>query len=86
MRSIMNTDCNGGCMMPPDNTRHTETTETGVMPRIENEPALYREPPAPPLPEIVDDSTSQKTGEMPAILITSDESETHDEDTPKGSQ
>ncbi len=73
-------------MMPIDETRRRGSTETGVMPRIETEPSLYREPPTPPLPEIVDDSTSQKTGEMPAVLDTAEDSETLDEDTPKGSQ
>ena len=72
--------------MTPDNTRHHGTTETGIMPRIETEPTLYREPPTPPLPEIVDDSTSQKTGEMPVVLDTAEDSDTRDEDTPKGSQ
>ena len=71
--------------MSSDKTRRKQATETGVMPRILTEPALHREPPTPPLPEIVDDSTSEKTGEMPIVTVT-DENSTRDEDTPKGNQ
>ncbi len=73
-------------MMTCDKTRQQETTQTGVMPRIEIEPKLYRESPTPPLPEIVDDSTSSKTGEMPAVFDSAEDSKTRDEDTPSGNQ
>jgi hypothetical protein len=71
--------------MSSDKIRRRQTTETGVMPRIRTEPALHREPPTPPIPEVVDDSSSEKTGEMPIVKAT-DENNTRDEDTPKGSQ
>lgn len=73
-------------MMSCDKTRHQETTQTGVMPRIEIEPKLYRESPTPPLPEIADDATSAKTGEMPVVIDSAEDSKTRDEDTPTGNQ
>jgi hypothetical protein len=70
--------------MPSDKTRRQEATETGAMPQIEIEPLLHREPPTPPLPEIVDDAKGAKTGEMPIISDTGEDSKTRDEDSPKG--
>lgn len=70
--------------MPSDKTRRQQATQTGLMPRIEIEPLLHREAPTPPLPEIVDDTDGAKTGEMPIVSNTAEDSKTRDEDTPKG--
>jgi len=70
--------------MPSDETHNKEITKTGLMPRIELEPQLHRESPTPPLPEISDDTDGQKTGVMPIVLDTTEESKTRDEDSPKG--
>lgn len=72
--------------MPSDKTRRQEATETGAMPRIETEPLLHRDPPTPPLPEVVDDTKGPKTGEMPIISDIAEDSEPRDEDTPKGNK
>lgn len=50
----------------PNPGRRTNSSETGVMPRVDLEPEAPHEPPPPPtLPEFDDDGSSI-TGRMPA--------------------
>ena len=70
--------------MSSDKTRRQEITETGALPSIELEPLLHREAPSPPLPEIIDKTKGAETSELPSIPDTLEDSETHDDDSPKG--
>ena len=66
---------------PPD-----ESSETGLMPRVEMEPQLNLEPPMPPtLPEVTEDFVSS-TGKMPVVNEESHDNVDQDRDTPDGSR
>lgn len=64
--------------------RRDETSQTGLMPRIELEPKLHRESPSPLLTELPDTENGATTGEMPAVIDEDSHSKTRDEDSPTG--
>lgn len=69
--------------MSSDKVRPKNVTKTGSMPRAEIEPVLRRENERVELPEILDANNGATTGEVPAILIATDD-KTQDEDSPTG--
>lgn len=68
----------------PDKVDPSDTSKTGMMPRVNLEPSLQREPPSPTILEFDKVDAGAKTGEMPIINDSSDNLGTRDEDTPDG--